>query len=101
VSKYGAQAVVVDGHRFASKRESAHYCLLRVRVAAGEITELVLQPRFPLVVEGVKVGEYRGDFSYVERGVFVLVDVKGVRTPVYRLKKKLVKALYGLDIQEV
>jgi hypothetical protein len=30
----------------------------------------------------------------------VVEDTKGMRTPVYRLKKKIMKALYDIDILE-
>lgn len=100
MSKYGAQSVVVDGHRFPSKREAARYRLLKLRAAAGDIEGLELQPRYPLVVNGVKVAVYVADFRYREAGAVVVEDVKGVRTPVYRLKKKLVSALYGFTIKE-
>lgn len=100
MSKYGAQPVVIDGHRFASKREGARYRLLKAREAAGEIEGLELQPRYPLVVNGEEVGTYVGDFRYRENGVLVVDDAKGVQTPVYRLKKRLMKALYGIDVRE-
>lgn len=98
--KYGAVPSIVDGHRFASKAEAARYRVLKAREEAGEIVALELQPRYPLVVNGEKVGTYVGDFSYYEGGELRLEDVKGVLTPVYRLKKRLVKALYGIDILE-
>jgi len=68
---------------------------------AGEINDLVLQPKYPLVVNGVRIGLYRGDFWYRRNGEVVVEDVKGVRTPVYKLKCKLVKACWGIDIVEV
>lgn len=100
MSKYRAVPVIVDGVRFASKREAARYGALRLLEQAGEIEALELQPRYPLVVAGEEIGTYVGDFRYRERGELVLEDVKGVRTPVYRLKARLVKALYGVEIRE-
>jgi hypothetical protein len=100
MSKYRAIAVTVDGYRFASKKEAARYRVLKARAAAREIVALELQPRYPLIVNGEKVGTYVGDFRYFEGDVLILEDVKGVLTPVYRLKRRLVKALYGLDIRE-
>lgn len=103
-SKYRAVAVTVDGYRFASKKEAARYRVLKAMEAAGDIRRLELQPKYPLLVNGAKCGFYVGDFRYERRAAggweAVLEDVKGVRTPVYRLKKKLVKALYGIDILE-
>jgi hypothetical protein len=57
---------------------------------------------FPLVVNGVIVAQYRADFSYVDAdGVRHVEDVKGVRTSTYRLKAKMVRAIYGIEIEEV
>jgi hypothetical protein len=67
---------------------------------AGEIHCLELQPRYPLIVNGEKVGTYVADFRYFEGDTLRVEDVKGILTPVYRLKKKLVKALYQIDILE-
>lgn len=103
-SKYRNRFTVVDGVTFRSKREADRYVVLRLIEKAGGLRDLLLQPRYPLVVNGVKVGEYVGDFRYVERGPagerLVLEDVKGAKTPLYKLKKKLVQALYGLDVRE-
>ena len=101
--KYHAIPTVLDGVRFASQAEARRYRELTLLQAAGEIDRLECQPRFPLVVNGVKVGEYRGDFRYTETatGRVVTEDVKGVRTQVYTLKKRLVEALYGVKIAEV
>ena len=95
-----------DRHIFASKREMLRYEELLILQAAGEIEGLTLQARYPLVVNKVKVGTYVADFVYREgpsRGSGerpVIEDVKGIRTPVYQLKAKLVKALYDVDILE-
>ena len=100
-TKYRAVRTTVDGVEFASKREAAVYRDLRLRVLAGEITDLELQPRFPLTVHGVKVCTYVADFEWQEDGARVVADVKGMKTPVYNLKKKLVRAIYGVDILEL
>ncbi len=69
------------------------------------ISEIELQPRYNLVVNEQKIGFYKADFRYrvTETGAVVVEDVKSpaTRTQVYRLKKKLVKALYNIDIVEV
>jgi hypothetical protein len=102
MSKYHAQPVVEDGIRFDSKAEWRRYGELKLLAQAGDIHGLECHPRFPLVVNGHKVGYYEADFRYHERGRGVIVeDVKGVVTPIFRLKKKLVAALYGFEIVEV
>ena len=102
MSKYNAVRTVVDGITFASKAEARRYGELKLAQAAGEIYGLALQPKFPLVVNGVKVATYIADFEYFTDGARrVIEDVKGVRTPVYRLKKKLTEVLHGVTITEV
>lgn len=98
-NKYGAVPTVVDNITFASRAEARHYRVLRWREQAGEITALELQPRYPLVVNGLLVATYVGDMRYRERdGSLVVCDVKGVATPVFRLKSKLMKAIYDIDV---
>lgn len=104
--KYGAVATTVDGYRFPSKAEARRYRELTLLEKAGEIEGLELQPRYELTVRGVKVGTYVGDFRYrvvkgLNASLTVVEDVKGVRTPVYQLKKKLMRAQYDIDITEV
>ena len=102
-SKYHAQKTEVHGICFDSKKEATRYQELLILERAGQIVELELQPRLDLVVNNQKIGFYKGDFRYKDAstGNSVLEDVKGMKTPVYNLKRKLVKALYGIDIVEV
>lgn len=107
-SKYGAKKKVVDGITFDSSKEAKRYCELKMLEKAGDVKELTLQPVFPIYVckyrgsDPVKVCDYIPDFRYREgpQGLLVIEDVKGVRTPTYRLKKKLFEAQYGLTIRE-
>jgi hypothetical protein len=101
--KYGNKPTEVEGITFHSKAEASRYSELRLLEKAGAIVALTVQPRWPLTVNGYKVGTYVGDFAYsdVVSGRFIVEDVKGVRTPVYRLKSKLMLACHGLVIQEI
>jgi Flp pilus assembly CpaF family ATPase len=101
-NKYKAIKTEVDNVLFASKKEAARYCELRALLKAGKIKNLVLQPEFKVVVEGKKICTYKADFSYLDEHGFkrTIEDVKGMKTPVYRLKKKLVEAIYNIEIIE-
>lgn len=101
-SKYHAKLTLVDGLQFASGMEARRYVELRTLLRTGAIRDLQLQPRYPLRVNGVNCGTYVADFYYVDAvtGLPVTEDVKGFVTATYKLKKKLVKALYGIDILE-
>jgi hypothetical protein len=104
-SKYRAQPEIVDGIRFASKKEARRYGELKLLLRAGEIHGLELQPRFPLIVNGKKVCVYVADFAYLDNdGNRVVEDVKSKATvtPLYRVKLKLLMALQPeLDHREV
>ena len=99
-SKYKAVKTEVDGITFDSKKEAKRYIQLRALERSGVISELGFQPRFDIIVNGTKCGFYKADFEYIEDGKRVIEDVKGFKTPIYNLKKKLVKALYNIDIFE-
>lgn len=98
--KYRNQPTEIDGHRFASKAEARRYQELRLMERAGAIAELQLQPRFKLVVGEHHVCTYVADFHYldIKAGVFRTEDVKGVQTPEFKLKAKLMKACLGIDV---
>lgn len=100
--KYNNRKTEVDGFVFDSKREANRYLELKLLEAAGEIQDLILQPCFELRVQGGKVvGKYFADFKYRTGMKVVIEDAKGCRTDVYRLKKKIVEAVYGIKIVEV
>lgn len=107
-SKYNAVKTVVDGIKFDSKAEARRYKVLKGMEQAGEIKDLQLQPEFELVphykspADGhtVRALKYRADFRYIESGKLIIEDVKGRRTDVYRIKKKLFEYKYGIPIRE-
>lgn len=100
-SKYRAKKTVVDGKKFDSKKEADRYKELKLLLQAGKITELRCQITFPLTAHGIKICSYRSDFVYKINGKMHVEDVKGFRTPIYKLKKKLFEANYPwLKIEE-
>ena len=102
--KYRNKITEVNGLVFASRKEAKTYLDLVSRSNAGLITDLELQPRYPMVVNETKVCTYVADFRYIEDGRVVVADVKSPATrknPVYRLKKKLMRALYNIEILEL
>lgn len=103
-NKFGAVKTTVDGIRFDSKREAARWQALKLLERADLVRNLRRQVRFPLVVHGALIATWIADFVYDERRgelwATVREDCKGFRTRDYRLKKKLVRALYGWEIRE-
>lgn len=113
--KYGATRVELDGLRFDSKKEAARYVELKVLLACDLISQLEIQPVYPLIVSELyhqgppsvfhTVGQYFADFRYLDNatGEIVVEDVKSkpTRTAVYRLKKRIVEAQHGVTIREI
>lgn len=100
-----AKANGIAGQRFDSKAEARRYLKLKALEKAGRIGYLVRQPVFVIHASDdaeTPVASYRADFSYdAGDGKITVEDVKGIATPLYRLKKKLVEAEYGVRILEV
>ena len=100
MTKYRAIKTVVDNITFDSKREAQRYGELKLLFRAGQIRNLELQPKLDFILEGEKMFTYKPDFIYFENGQRVIEDVKGVKTPVYRLKKKLIEKQLKVQIRE-
>lgn len=105
-NKYKAKKCTVDGITFDSKKEAKRYGELKLLVRAGEISHLELQPDFEVAINGKHICNYKADFGYVDVKTkeVIIEDVKSVATSqisTYRLKKKLVEAIYQIEIKEV
>jgi hypothetical protein len=101
MSKYRNQKTMAYGILFDSKKEAERYMTLRSLLEENKISDLRLQQAYPVVINGVKICDYRCDFEYYTNdGTRVVEDVKGMKTPVYNLKKKLIRAVYGFVIKE-
>ena len=109
-NKYHNKKVIYNGIKFDSKKERARFITLKQLEKAGIIKELELQKKF-LLQEGytnakgkrIRPIYYIADFYYYDyiNNKWVVEDVKGVRTDVYKLKKKLFEYKYNLTIDEL
>jgi hypothetical protein len=94
--KYNNKKTKLDGHTFDSKRESERYKELKKWKKDGEIRNLVLQPRFPILesfeLRGTKMHgvTYIADFLYfdIRKDIYIVEDVKGLKTDLYTVKMK-------------
>jgi len=110
-SKYRNVKTEVDGITFDSKLEAKRYSELKLLERAKEIWGLKLQPAFPLevkrpYVEAQVIGKYKADFAYHDPSLdrlndLVIEDTKGMKTPLYKWKKKHFEAQYGISITEI
>lgn len=122
MSKYHSKKITVDGETFDSKKEYRRYRELLLMEKAGLISDLQRQVKFLLIptqyehfkrygkngkelTPGKRVVEkecsYYADFVYTENGRDVVEDTKGVRTPEYIIKRKLMLHIHRIRIREV
>ena len=109
MSKYYSKKVIVDNIKFDSKKEANYYLKLKLLKKAGAIKDLELQKEF-ILQESFKLNKktrrkisYKADFSYVSTSddKLHIVDIKGFKTEVYKLKKKLFEYKYKIEIEEI
>ena len=101
--KYRNVPTTLGGLRFASKAEARRYGELVLLQKAGVITDIVVQPKFPLKINGQLICTYVADFSYMENNNLCVEDVKSraTRTPVYIIKVKLLQILLEITVREI
>lgn len=106
MSKYNNQKIRVGGEVFDSKREYNRWCELRLLERSGIIRNLQRQVKFRLI-DSQKTPErtecpcdYIADFVYYENGKRIVEDCKGMRTDVYKIKRKLMLEKYNISIKE-
>ena len=122
--KYNNKKVMVDGIKFDSKKEATRYKELKTLERAGIIQDLQRQVKYVLVpaqyeptsevyTKGKENGKlkkgrlierecaYYADFVYTENGKTVVEDTKGVKTPEYIIKRKLMLYVHNIKIKEM
>jgi len=110
-ARWKATPITVDGRRFPSKREAKRYGELMLLQRAGEISDLQLQPAFPVQINGKPFCVYHADFAYkanssestkgCER---IVEEVKSSGTrkdPSYRLRRKAAELYHGITVEEI
>jgi hypothetical protein len=102
-NKYGAKVVTVDGIKFHSIGEAKRWQELLLLEKQGKISHLERQVSYDLRVNGHLICRYVADFTYLEEGGVwypIVEDFKGVLTDTYKLKKKMMWAIHGIEIRE-
>lgn len=108
-NKYGNRKVVLDGKKFDSKKEARRYAELITLQRSGWISNLECQKRFELIPnqrdESGKIIEHKcvyvADFCYEQNGETIVEDVKGMKTDVYIIKRKLMLYVHGIRVREI
>lgn len=110
VSKYRNEKVEINGVKYDSKKEAKRSAELETQQKLGIISGLerqvkfVLQPSFKFAGHTIREIAYVADFVYMENGGKVVEDVKSPITrknPIYKLKKKMMMYVHGIEVREV
>ncbi len=102
MTKFNAKQIYIDDIKFHSVGESERYKELKYQKYAGLITDFQMQVPLTCKIGDKKICVYICDFVItLNNGNVIYEDYKGFRTPIYILKKKLVEALYNIEIIEV
>lgn len=106
MTKYHNIPTTIDGIRFDSRKEANRFYQLRLMERAGEISNLRRQVEYELIPaqktpagRAVRPVKYVADFVYDDHGKTVVEDVKGVKTPEFKLKSKLMLWRYGIVVE--
>ena len=100
--KYRNKKTEIDGIVFDSKKEARRYSELKLLVKAGELVSFDRQVFFPIMFEGQLLCKYVADFvTYSNHGLRTVEDVKGMRTRIYQLKKKMMRIINRIEIVEI
>lgn len=109
-TKYNATRYIDGEERFDSKKEYLRWKQLKKEYDEGKIFMLERQVEFELIPRQKdewtgkvleRACKYKADFVYRRDGVTIVEDVKGYKTEVYKIKKKLMLYRYGIQIREV
>lgn len=112
-SKFGNEKQEEDGHKFDSKKEYKRYVQLKTMQRCGLISnlqhhvryEIAPAVKFPSKKSKSQPRYYEADFVYIDikTGMTIVEDVKSEATvtQLYLLKKHLMMAVHGIEIQEV
>ena len=103
-NKFGNTKTVVGGERFDSKAEARRWSELRLLEWAGEIFNLRRQVKYVLIPkqDGERECSYVADFVYdLPNADFEVEDVKGMKTPDYVIKRKLMLHVHGIRVREI
>ncbi|MEK4692473.1 DUF1064 domain-containing protein, partial [Bacillus sp. FSL W8-1202] len=105
-NKYGARKTQVDGITFDSRAEAKYYEQLKWLKVSKQIKDFKLQPRFLLQEAFKKNGktfrkiEYIADFEVHNLdGSIEIIDIKGVETKEFAIKRKLYERLYDTPLK--
>ena len=107
-SKHNNQKVDYDGITFDSGKEKDYYVRLKLLERMGEVKYIEVHKRYDFYINDIYIGFYKLDFKveYTD-GVTEHIDVKGIdkktgkkvtSTSTFMLKKKLMKAIHGIDV---
>lgn len=94
--KFNNKKIIDDGHKYDSKLEHKYKKYLDILKANGDVTCYL--PHIPIPLPGGT--KYIADFLvFYSDGMVRFIDVKGVQTDTFKIKKREVEAIYPFEIE--
>lgn len=101
-NKFHNKITEVDGIKFRSKKESKRYEQLKLLQRAGKLISFKMQVPYVICNAFNIKSRYYADFVVTwADGSISVEDVKGVKTPLYKLKRMLMMEKYGITVVEI
>lgn len=107
-SKYKNKKAKYKNIEFDSMKEMSWYIKYELMEKSGSIKDLQrqvkfeLQPSFKLNGKTIRAINYYADITYIGKdNKLHVIDIKGMRTEVYKLKKKMMAYKYNIEIEEI
>lgn len=107
-SKYKNKKAIYKNIEFDSMKEMSWYIKYELMEKSGSIKDLQrqvkfeLQPSFKLNGKTIRAINYYADITYIDKdNKLHVIDIKGMKTEVYKLKKKMMAYKYNIEIEEI
>ena len=106
-NKYRNKKCYYNNIKFDSMKERDRYIFLNRARNIGQIIDLETHVKYPIHMDGKLICKYIADFVYKKQDpatkewVIVVEDVKGVETPIFRLKRRMMQVVWGVDVRVV
>lgn len=106
-NKFNTKKIIIDNIKFDSIKEGRYYQKLKLLTKANgndKVLKIETHPRYDIFIKDKYIAFYKADFkvTYIDR--VEIIDVKGLKKGCayqhFKLKKKLVEALYNIKIIE-
>ena len=86
---------------FGSKLEQRYWVKFKLMEKSGAITDLQRQIRYPIVINGKRIGAYVADFTFYDNKKLRVLDAKGQEIEAQKFRRKCAEACNDIEVEIV